>query len=169
MQKFDYFIVPHSHTHMNVVVPRERVATLELHAKYLMESFMALVEHPMISKATAIAHPFVPGTAFDIYNATQALIPNSYLYEAFAAAREKGVAIELNGSCLHDKSENGLKNCEYARIYSIAKECGCRFTYGSDCHDPRKDRRDLAAVERFFEICNITDSDMLTLDEMIKY
>ena len=165
---FDYFIVPHSHTHMGVVVPKDRIATLELHAKYLMDSFMALLDHPMIGKATAIAHPFVPGTAFAIYDATQALIPDSYFYEAFAAAREKGVAIELNGSCLHDKSESGLQNCQYARIYTIAKECGCRFTYGSDCHDPSKESRNVSAVERFFEICKITDADMLTVEEILK-
>jgi diacylglycerol kinase len=96
---FDYFIVPHSHTHMGVVVPKDRIATLELHAKYLMDSFMELLDHPMIGKATAIAHPFVPGTAFAIYDATQALIPDPYFYEAFAAAREKGVAFLYGAAC----------------------------------------------------------------------
>ena len=165
---FDYFIVPHSHTHMNVVVPRERVATLELHASYLMESFMNLLEHPMISRATAIAHPFVPGTAFDIYNETQALIPDDYFYKAFTAAREKGIAIELNGSCLHDKSAEGLRRCEYARIFTIAKECGCRFTYGSDCHNATKEIREISRVEKFFDICGITEEDMLSLEEILK-
>lgn len=167
-QLFDYVLVPHSHTHMNVVVPRERIDTLEAHAKYLMDSFMMLVEHPLAHKITSIAHPFVPGTKFDIYNATQALIPSSYFYEAFAAAREVGVAIELNGSCLHDKSESGLQNCEYARIYTIAKECGCRFTYGSDSHSTVGDTRGIGAVARFFEICGITENDLLSVDEIIQ-
>jgi len=167
MEHFDYILVPHSHTHMNVVVPRERIDTLEKHAKYLMESFLMLVNHPLSHKITAIAHPFVPGTKFDIYDQTQALIPDSYFKEAFLAAKEKKIAIELNGSCLHDKSEPGLRNCEYARIYTIAKQCGCRFTYGSDSHSTTADSRNLPAVERFFEICGITSEDLLTPAEIV--
>lgn len=167
MEHFDYILVPHSHTHMNVVVPRERIDTLEKHAKYLMESFLNLVNHPLSHKITTIAHPFVPGTRFDIYNQTQALIPDSYFKEAFMAAKEKGIAIELNGSCLLDKSESGLANCEYARIYTIAKECGCRFTYGSDSHSTVSDLRNIQAVERFFDICGITEADMLTPKEIV--
>ena len=101
-------------------------------------------------------------------NQTQALIPDSYFKEAFTAAREAGVAIELNGSCLHDKSEQGLQNCQYARIYTIAKECGCRFTYGSDSHSTVSDSRGIDAVSRFFDICGITEQDMLSLDEIVK-
>jgi histidinol phosphatase-like PHP family hydrolase len=100
MDLFDYILVPHSHTHMRVVMPQEYAEDHKVHAKYLMDSFMQVVTHPLSKRFTAVAHPFVPGTRFSLYNTVQSLIPDSYLMEAFDAAKENGVAIELNGSCL---------------------------------------------------------------------
>ena len=165
MELFDYILVPHSHTHMKVVVPKERIAELPDHASYLMESFLNLVNHPLAHRITSIAHPFVPGTKYELYQAAQALIPDSYFREAFCAAREKGIAIELNGSCLTYMPEEEIPSCEYVRIYTIAKECGCRFTYGSDSHN-YKDNRKLPIIEKFLESCGIGDNDFLTLGEM---
>ena len=164
---FDYVLVPHSHTHMACVMPREYAEDNKLHAKFLMDSFMAAVEHPLSNRFTAIVHPFVPGTKYDVYNEIQSLIPNSYFYEAFNAAREKGIAIEMNGSTLIYMPDEQIPDCEYVRIYSIAKECGCKFTYGSDSHDFRGERK-LHVVERFLDLCKITDADILTSDSFVK-
>lgn len=164
---FDYVIVPHSHTHMACVMPREYAEDNKRHAKFLMDSFMAVVEHPLSERFTTIAHPFVPGTKYDIYNEVQALIPDSYFYEAFSAAKEKGIAIEMNGSTLIYMPESRIPSCEYVRIYSIAKECGCKFTYGSDSHDFRDDRK-LKVVEAFLDQCKITDDDILKSDRFSK-
>ena len=165
---FDYLLVPHSHCHMNVVMPREYAEDHKLYAKFLMDSFMRLVTHPMKEKITIAAHPFVAGTSHAMYNTIQSNIPNSYFYEAFAAAKEADIAIEMNGSCLVYLPEEEIPNCEYVRIFSIAKECGCRFTYGSDAHDHRhgKDGRKLHLVERFFDQCGITEADMVDMEKV---
>ena len=157
---FDYVLVPHSHTHMVRVMPREYADDHRLHAKFLMDSFMRLVEHPLASRITAVAHPFAPGTKHERFNDVQSHIPDSYLREAFSAAKEKGIAIELNGSCLTYLPDEKISQCEYVRIYSIAKQCGCRFTYGSDSHSPDFLRK-LPLIEGFFRQCGITDEDML--------
>lgn len=164
---FDYILVPHSHTHMSCVMPREYAEDHKRHAKFLMDSFLAVVAHPLAERFTAIAHPFVPGTKYEIYNEVQSLIPDSYLYEAFSAAREKEIAIEMNGSTLIYQPEEEIPTCEYVRIYSIAKECGCKFTYGSDSHDFRTDRK-LPVVERFLEQCGITERDFWKSDRLKK-
>lgn len=163
---FDYILLPHSHTHMKVVVPQDRISDEKDHAKYLMDSFMSAVTHPLSKKIVSIAHPFVPGTKYDIYNRIQSLIPNSYLFEAFSAAREAGIAIEMNGSCLIYMSNIDIPKSEYVRIYSIANECGCKFTYGSDSHDTESDRK-LGVVEKFLDLCEIKEHDMLTLEEIL--
>ena len=163
IELFDYILVPHSHTHMRIVMPdRAYAEDNKLHAKFLMESFMRVVEHPLSSHFTAIAHPFVPGTRYDVYNAVQFYIPESYLKEAFCAAREKEIAIEINGSCILCKDENDFSSCESLRIFSIAKECGCKFTYGSDSHSCEEPRR-LSLVESFMAACKITNEDILSL------
>ena len=167
MELFDYILVPHSHTHMKIVMPQEYAADHNTHARYLMDSFLKVVEHPLSHRFTAIAHPFVPGTRYHLYNTVQALIPDSYFREAFTAAKEKGIAIELNGSCLIYLPEEEIPNCEYVRIYSLARECGCRFTYGSDSHDFRSERK-LAVVERFLEQCGIGEEDFLRPDELVR-
>ena len=164
-EHFDFVIVPHSHTHMGVVAPRERVADHKLHAEFIMETFMKLVTHPLAHKVLSAAHPFVPGTAHPTYDDVQKFIPNSYLYEAFAAAKESGIAIEMNGSCLVYKAPELIPVCEYVRIYSIAKECGCKFTYGSDSHDCNGDRQ-LKVVEAFMDQCGITEADMITVEDI---
>ena len=87
MALFDYILVPHSHTHMKIVMPTELGDTPEKHAKFLMDSFMRLVNHPLAHRITAIAHPFVPGTNYAIYNDIQSRIPDSYLREAFTAGQ----------------------------------------------------------------------------------
>ena len=163
MALFDYILVPHSHTHIKVVMPQEYAGDHSVHARFLMDSFMRVVTHRLSRHFTAIAHPFFPGTNHNICNTVQALIPNSYFYEAFAAAREADVAIEINGSCL---PKNEIPNCEYVRIYSIAKECGCRFTYGSDSHDHRVDRK-LHLVEFFCDQCGITQEDFLSVKDLV--
>ena len=165
MDLFDYILVPHSHTHMNAVMPREYQADHRLHANFLMESFLRLIRHPQADRITAVAHPFAPGTKHENFNAVQSLIPDSYFYEAFSEAKEKGIAMEINGSCLTYLPDREIPFCEYVRIYSIAKECGCRFTYGSDSHDFRFARK-LELIEDFFAQCGITDRDMLTLENI---
>lgn len=166
MDLFDYILVPHSHMHMRIVVPPERIPDYPSQAKYMMDSFLWVVEHPLAHRITAIAHPFVVGTRHATYNDVQKLIPDSYFREAFSAAKEKGIAIEMNGSCLIYLPEERIPTCEYVRIYSIAKECGCRFTYGSDSHSARGDRM-ISVVERFFDQCGITEDDLLTPDEIL--
>lgn len=165
-ENFDYVLVPHSHTHMEVVVPRSQIADSKMHAKFLMDSFMRLVEHPLAHRITAVAHPFVPGTRYAIYNEVQSLIPDTYLFEAFQAANESGIAIEMNGSCLVYQNEWDIPYCEYVRIYSIAHACNCRFTYGSDSHSSMNDRQ-LKTVEKFLDQCGIRDNEFLTVDEII--
>ena len=163
---FDYVLVPHSHTHMGIVVPQDTIADEKSHAKFLMDSFMRLIAHPLAKRIVSVAHPFVPGTRYNIYNSVQSYIPDSYLIEAFSAAKEKGVAIELNGSCLIYMPNEEISKSEYVRIYSIAKQCGCRFTYGSDSHDIKTDRK-LGEIEKFLIQCGIDDQDMLSLDEVL--
>ena len=165
-EHFDFVLVPHSHTHMKLVAPPETIVDEKAHAKLLMESFMLLVTHPLAKRMMSVAHPFVAGTRHNIYNLVQSYIPDSYLYEAFAAAKESGIAIEMNGSCLIYMPSEQIPTCEYVRIYSIAKECGCKFTYGSDSHGINNARK-LEEVERFLDICKITDDDMLTVDEIL--
>lgn len=164
MKLFDYILVPHSHTHMSAVMPREYMADHQKHAGFLMDSFLRLIRHPLATRITAVAHPFAPGTKHENFNAIQSLIPDSYLYEAFSEAKEKGIAMEINGSCLTYLSDSEIPFCEYVRIYSIAKKCGCLFTYGSDSHDYRFERK-LEVIERFFEQCRITDDDILTIEK----
>ena len=159
---FEYILVPHSHTHMKCVMPQEYAADHARHAKFLMDSFLAVVNHPLSAHFTSIAHPFVPGTKYSIYNEVQSFIPDSYFYEAFSAAKEKGIAIEVNGSCIVYQPEEQIPRCEYVRIYTIAKKCGCTFTYGSDSHDYRDDRK-LRLVENFLDICGITEDDFLKI------
>lgn len=162
IDQLDYVLVPHSHTHMKLVMPPDIYDTDRKHAGFLVSSFMALVGHPLANRFTAVAHPFAPGVDYSNYRKVQSLITDNQLYECFKAAKEVGLFIEINGSCIIVFADGELS--EYRRIYTIAKECGCTFTYGSDSHNI--DNRELNRVSAFAESCGICEADFATIDTL---
>ena len=45
--------------------------------------------------------------------------------ELFEMAAKRGIGLEIN---------NRAKNEQSRRMWGVAKECGCKFTFGSDAH-----------------------------------
>lgn len=163
-RELDYMIVAHGHDHMkNFVIPENCLENFELHAKFTVNHFKSIVNHPLHRYFTAVAHPFVPGTRYTDTNNLLSCISDSDFRDCFQLAQEHGIAIEINGSTFIDFSEEEIHNLEYVRMFGIAKECGCRFTYGSDSHSHLTDRQ-FDKVELMKLLCGITDEDFLDLE-----
>ena len=66
-------------------------------------------------------------------------ISDDCLKECFSMAKEKNISIEIH-ACLYRRdtplNADGLSD-RYLRILSVAKDCGCKFHFGSDAHDPK--------------------------------
>ncbi len=101
-------------------------------AEFLVDSFDSLLDHPElheILKTTpvSIAHPFQP-VGYAEYTAAmlEQISPDTF-ERLFKKAAALGVGLEINGECNYPQMLAMLK---------IAKDCGCKFTPGSDAHSP---------------------------------
>ena len=47
-------------------------------------------------------------------------------------------------------------------IMRLAKECGCKFTFGSDCHHP-KEQKSILTAKLICDHINLTEDDILIL------
>ena len=169
--QLDFVLVAQAHTHFPEICPSpyrdDRIAC----GKFSLEAFKRLMKHPDADIITAVPHPM--GTHFvgadggdaDIL----AAISDAEFREAFLMAADKNIGIEINGcivmfACSFTNTDvndlDAIKNLEYFRMFSVAKEAGCKFTFGSDAHSQ-------SAVEHFKYAQAMADALCLTDDDVI--
>ena len=102
--------------------------------KFAIDRFMRAC-NAEYSVPVGIPHPFVPHGVKCPERLMQEISDNDYL-DCFKEARRKGVFLEVHCSCLDNDWENYKDGypVEMIRMMMLARECGCRFTYGSDAH-----------------------------------
>ena len=134
--RLDILLVPNSHTHMlDFVMPREYNGIPDKHGAFMVRHFMDIIRSPVARYITAIPHPFAAvGKSASEKEEILASISDAAFAECFAAAREMDIALELNTSVFACIPEQQLRTGEFARMYMIAREAGCRFTFGTDAH-----------------------------------
>lgn len=130
----DFVLVPNSHTH--ITMPKEFYDNRERHAKYMLDAWYDIMNSRTAEYVTAIAHPFHAVCCPYDYHEVMKCITDKQYEDCFRAAKEKDIAVEINTSCFVKGGLNGAVNdYEALRMLSIAKECGCKFTFGTDAHD----------------------------------
>ena len=97
---------------------------------FMVASFRSLLANETLKSYSdlvpvSIAHPFQPVGSFGLRPDMQKLISNNTYGELFEAAAKRGIGLEINGA---------VEQEECYRMFGIAKECGCKFTVGSDAH-----------------------------------
>ena len=125
-------------------------------ADFMVTSFRGLMNNETLKTYSddvpvSVAHPFQP-VGFGAYRMeAQRLINDNTYGELFTMAAKRGIGLEINCS---------TNNEESFRLYGIAKECGCKFTLGTDAHS----RGELAGLERTQPLLDrlaITEDDMM--------
>lgn len=144
-EKFDFIIVPNSHTHMTM--DKSLYEPYSKHLDFMIEAYRKIINSKVSRYITAIAHPFdavcCPYDNRELYK----MISDDCFKELFSQTAEKNIAIEFNTSSLKDLT---LQNAEYnvkLRMFKIAKSEGCKFTFGSDAHSVK-------GQENYNDICN---------------
>jgi HisJ family histidinol phosphate phosphatase len=128
----DFLIVPISHTHM--MMPSDYYFPYERHARFMIDAFFELCACPLARYVTAVAHPFDAVAAPYDNRFVMEKISDAQYAECFCAAREAGIAMEINAASLRGDTGAEMQKDEAFRMLSIAKSCGVRFTFGSDAH-----------------------------------
>ncbi|MBE6546924.1 MAG: hypothetical protein E7668_05750 [Ruminococcaceae bacterium] len=115
-----------------------------------IDNFYGLVENEEFARIcktlpTSIAHPFafgcLPGK---LKKESVPLLSDETLRDCFTRAKKIGAYVEINLSELRGMEPDLTKNPQM-RIFKIAKEVGCQFTFGSDAHSTDG----LASIPRF--------------------
>jgi histidinol phosphatase-like PHP family hydrolase len=63
------------------------------------------------------------------------MISDDTFKRLFDQTAEKNIAFEINTSYTKNMTPADIANDCHIRMFSLAKECGCKFTFGSDAHD----------------------------------
>ena len=135
----DYVIVPHSHINMiDVVTEQDFTYDPEGCARYMEESFMGVMKHPLARYITILAHPFAPVGLDDQQDQILSYISDESFRRCARAAKKQGIALEVNSLTWKDKTEEELQSSQYIRFYRIAWQEGCSFVFGSDAHGPEQ-------------------------------
>ena len=107
---------------------------MEKHKDFMLNAWNEVMNCPVTKYIKAIVHPFSAvccpyGTA-PLFN----LITDDEYKFAFDQAAEKGIAIEINMGEFYNRTEQEIPNLPVVRMFRIAKDCGCKFVFGSDSH-----------------------------------
>ena len=88
------------------------------------------------------------------------LIPDDELKRLFAKAAKLGVGIEINAAGFGFPEE---ETDTIMRIFKTAKECGCKFYFGSDAHHPAAFETTLERLNRAVDLLNLTEDDRFVI------
>lgn len=140
-EQLDVLLIPNSHTHLTM--PKSYYEPYEKHIEYMTDAFMDIVNSDVAKYVTAIPHPFMAVCCPYDQKLLLEKISDDAFKRCFSAAAEKGIALELNPNyfmkeVLADYTRNDTIAAMYRdpsiRMLRIGKECGCKFTVGTDCH-----------------------------------
>ena len=153
-EKFDFIVVPNSHTHM--IMPKEYIPSYEKHRDFMIQAYEDILNSPLSRYVTAMAHPFDAVCCPYDYKILINMITDDTFKRLFDKTAEKNIAFEINVSYSKNMTPQELADDCHIRMFRIAKECGCKFTFGSDSHS--------SAYHDFYENASIL-SDILELKE----
>lgn len=131
-ERFDYLIFPNSHTHM--VMPKSLYADKRKHIEFMMTAFMDIMKSPLRRYIVTMAHPFCAVACPYGYEEMLGLITDDEYRICYDACANNGIAVEINLSKFRGYSVGDILRSNNIRQFQIAKECGCKFTFGSDSH-----------------------------------
>lgn len=137
-EELDFALISISHFHMtDFTISAADSATPEGRARVLLDKWETVLEQNLPWHKIALAHltgPKLGGGDPDFHCAVLALAKGERLTALFKKAAALGVGIELNTATFRFGSE--AEEQAVVDFYTHAKECGCKFCFGSDAHCP---------------------------------
>ncbi|MFW6153825.1 MAG: hypothetical protein ACOC95_01255 [Planctomycetota bacterium] len=151
--RVDYVHLACSHFHMTHFVAQPASARPVDVADHALTFFRSAASSGL---ATIIPHPFLTLGFQDVIPAMVATISDDEFGDAFGLAAAHGVGIEITVGYLSDPARRDAA----LRLLTLAKQAGCRFTFGTDAHDP-------AALTRLGELAHFAEALNLTVDNIL--
>lgn len=156
-EKFDYILVPNSHTHM--MMPKECYKPYQKHADFMVQAYADILNSSVSRYITAMAHPFEAVCCPYDYSILIDIISDDTFKRLFDQTAKKEIAVEINIGKFRDSKAEDIEACSQIRMFRIAKECGCKFIFGSDAHNRK--RHDLYGyTDVFADILELKEHDI---------
>ncbi len=157
---FDFIIIPTTHMHMKgFTLTLEEAQSEDDRARLWIERFDAVLNMDLPFYKVGVAHlscTFVGVTKEEFSNVIQK-IPQSELTRLFTKASKLGVGIEIN------LSKEEVEDPYTVNIYKTAKDCGCKFYFGSDAHNPSGYDERHATANKLIDLIGLRESDKFIL------
>ena len=155
--EFDFVIIPTTHLHMSdFTVTGEETAAGR--AALWVERLDAVLAMDLPFRKIGIAHPVCSLIARprEMYLETLRLLSEGEMVRLFSKAASLGVGIELNAS---DFAFSEEETETVLRPLRIAKDCGCKFYFGSDAHTPEELKSAPRGFVRAVDLLELTEDD----------
>lgn len=161
VESFDYLIVPNSHTHM--MMPQNLYEPYEKHIDFMFDAFYDIISCEFSGYITAVAHPFwAVGAPYD-RKILNRMISDDRYKKAFDAAANKGIGIEINVCGIVKSNPRDIDFMdEDIRMFRLAKECGCKFIFGSDAHSI-SEHENYGNCDKVADILKLTEDDIVEI------
>ena len=157
-EKFDYIIVSNSHTHMTM--DKSLYKPYEKHAEFMIEAYKKILASPVSKYLLSIAHPFYAVCCPYDLQILYKLISDDVYKELFDATAKKGIAVEINTHCFEGITRENIEQFGEIRMFRIAHEMGCKFTFGSDAHSEKDHDRYLYTAQMLIDCLGIKEDDL---------
>lgn len=132
-EKFDFIIVPNSHVHETC--PAMYTETPEKLNDYMLEVYDNIIESSVSKYILSMAHPFFPVRCPYSNDMLVDMVSDDTFKRIFEKTAKKDIAVEINSGALYlGKTDADVEKSSYIRMFKLAKEAGCKFTFGSDAH-----------------------------------
>ncbi len=159
VSRLDFVMLCASHFNAPGVQQPESVKPRQVAEHYLAFLRKAL-EQDFIA---VLAHPFyTPGYNLGLPEIFMSEIGDQELYEMAELAREKSIAMEVNG---HLGRDSGYLRA-IKRFFDICRKVGLKFTYGSDAHHSAG-LKPTPAMEDAIRFLDLAPSLFLSPDELL--
>ena len=161
-EEFEFIIVPTTHLHMRgFTISEEDWGNLAKRRELVIERLDRLLDGKYPFHKMGLAHMTCPLAAgydnqWENHIKLFSGIPDHVYTDQFRRAAKAGMGIELNAP-INDYDERELD--AILRPYRIAKECGCRFYFGSDAHHPDSFRQAASEHETWVRELKLTEAD----------
>ena len=153
-EMFDFVLVPHSHSHETM--PKEYYDDPKKHCDFLVDAYNNIIDSNVSRYITAMAHPFSLVRCPYPCGVLIDMVSDDTFKRMFGKTAQKGIAVEINTSCVfHNITFETLESSPHMRLFDLAKECGCKFLFGSDSHSSGS----LEVLDQANAICEILKLD----------
>ena len=170
IDEFDFIVIPTTHMHFRGFTMSDAdLATSETRARAWVKRFEKVLDTDLPFYKVGIAHltcGLIGQTREQMLDVISK-VPKDDMYRLFKRSAEQGLNIEINLRWDDaDDPEIALKP------YIIAKDCKCKFYYGSDSHHPEEfmKREDFEARQTAFakvvDYLDLEESDKINLEAL---